>query len=129
MKPKKQNRGRWVIAGVAAVVALIAFNPETIMWANAVLLATRRPALLRDAQWSNPGSAQLFQGEFRAGTDEGKLLEWLERNRFDIDQSGRRADRFIGGLPCKERVVVTWAADSQGRLQESKAIVTEAGCL
>ena len=129
MEPKKYKRGRWVIAGVAAVVALIAFNFETIMWAAAVLLAERRPALLHDAQWSNPGSAHLFQGEFSAGTDEGKLLAWLERNRFDIDQSGRRADRLVEGLPCNERVVVTWAADSQSRLQESTVIVTEAGCL
>lgn len=129
MEPKKRHRGRWIIAGVAAVVILVALNFETIIWASAVVLAEKRPSLLRDAKWSDPTSAQLFQDEFKAGTDEANLLEWLERNRFDIDRSRRRADRLVEGLPCNERVAVTWAADSQSRLQESRAIVTEAGCL
>jgi hypothetical protein len=129
MELKKHRRGRWIIAGVAAVAALVALNFETIMWASAVLLAERRPSLLRDAQWSDPASAQLFQGEFRAGTDEEKLLVWLERNQFEIDRTARRASRLVEGLPCNERVAVTWAADGQSRLRESKAIVTEAGCL
>ena len=114
---------------MAAVVILVALNFETIIWASAVVLAEKRPSLLRDAKWSDPTSAQLFQDEFKAGTDEAGLLEWLERNRFDIDRSGRRADRLVEGLPCNERVAVTWATDSQSRLQESRAIVTEAGCL
>lgn len=129
MEPKKRHRGRWIAAGVAAVVILVVLNFETIIWASAVLLAEKRPSLLRDAKWNDPASTQLFQGEFGAGTDEANLLEWLERNRFDIDRPGRRADRLVEGLPCNERVAVTWAADSQSRLQESEAIVTEAGCL
>jgi len=129
MEPKKRHRGRYIIAGVAAVVILVALNFETIIWASAVVLAEMRPSLLRDAKWSDPTSAQLFQDEFKAGTDEASLLKWLERNRFDIDRSRRRADRLVEGLPCNERVAVTWAADSQSRLQESRVIVTEAGCL
>ena len=132
MEPKKHSRGKETIAGAAAVLALVAvvaLNFETIKFASAVLFAERRPSLLRDAQWDDPASAQLFQREFRAGADEEKLLTWLERNRFDIDQRAGRADRHVAGLPCNEQVAVTWAADGQGRLSESTVIVTEAGCL
>lgn len=129
MEPKKSHRGRWIAAGAAAVAILVALNFETVIWASAVLLAEKRPSLLRDAKWNDPASARLFQGELSAGAEEADLLEWLEQNRFDIDRLGRRADRLVGGFPCNERVAVTWAADSRSRLQGSNAIVTEAGCL
>jgi hypothetical protein len=129
MERKKHRWGRWIVAGLAVVAALVALNFETIIFASSVLLAEKRPALLRDAQWSDPASAQLFRGEFRAGTDEEKLLVWLERNHFDIDRLARRASRLVEGLPCNERVAVTWAVDGQNRLRASEVTVTEAGCL
>ena len=129
MKRRKYRRISWLVFGAAVAFILVALNFETIRFASDILSAEKRPYLLRDATWNDPDSAQRFQSEFGAGTDEVKLLGWLKRNRFDIDRSARRAVRLIESFPCHERVVVTWATDSQSRLQASKATVSENGCL
>ncbi|WP_333612572.1 hypothetical protein [Brevundimonas bullata] len=128
MKQRKPGR-RWLIVGsLACVVVLVAFNFEALMLGAAVLLGDKRPALLRDARWDDPGSAKQFNQRFLAGAEEALLLEWLKNNRFAVDPASKRAERLVESLPCGEFVEVSWRAE-EGKLLDAAATVAEAGCL
>jgi len=83
---------------------------------------------LRDARWDEPDSAKQFNKRFVAGTEEALLVDWLQNNRFAVDQTQRRADRLVESLPCGELVEVSWQA-REGKLLDAAATVAEAGCL
>ena len=128
MKQRKPGR-RWLIVGsLACVVVLVAFNFEALMLGAAVLLGDKRPALLRDARWDDPGIAKQFNQRFLSGAEEALLLEWLKNNRFAVDPASKRAERLVESLPCGEFVEVSWRAE-EGKLLDAAATVAEAGCL
>lgn len=127
---KQRNLGRrWLLAaGLAGGLALVVFNFDALMLGAAILFGDKRPALLRDARWDEPDSAKQFNQRFVAGTEEALLVDWLQDNRFAVDQTQGRADRLIESLPCGEFVDVSWQA-REGKLLDAVATVTEAGCL
>ena len=128
MKQRKLGRGWLLAAGLAGVLALVVFNFEALMFGAAVLFGDKRPVLLRDARWDDPGSAKQFNQRFVAGAEEALLLEWLKNNRFAVDPASKRAERLVESLPCGEFVEVSWRAE-EGKLLDAAATVAEAGCL
>ena len=128
MKHRKLRLRWFAAAALAGVLAFVVFNFEALMLGAAVWFGDKRPALLRDARWDDPGSAKQFNRRFSAGADEAVLLDWLQNNRFDVDQAHKRADRLVESLPCGEFVEVSWRA-GEGKLVGAAATVTEAGCL
>lgn len=125
---KVHRRTKWILLVLGALV-LVTVGTATGKLALAGLLAERRPALLRDAEWHDPASAHLFAERFPPGTAETELLAWLNDNRFAVDPRTRRATRDVGGFACNERIEVAWTADAGGRLARAAATVFEAGCL
>lgn len=117
-----------MLAVVAGVGGFAALNWQSLVFASAVAASDKRPDLLRDAEWEKPGTAIVFRQRFRRGSFESSLSEWLEANHFDIDRRARRATLRVGGVPCAENVVVSWAS-SNGKISASKAVISEAGCL
>jgi len=123
------NKPLLIVLGVAAAItaaiaAIAVADPLTL----AFLLAERRPALLRDAQWNDPGSARRFLKRFPAGTPEPDLTRWLDDKGFKTEAPGR-ATRIIGSLPCNELVRITWTRRPDGRIEDASAQISEAGCL
>jgi len=128
MAQRKLGRRWFLAAGLAGGLVLVAFNFDALILGAAVLFGDKRPALLRDARWDEPDSAKQFNQRFVAGTEEALLVDWLQNNRFAVDQTQRRADRLVESLPCGELVEVSWQA-REGKLLDAAATVAEAGCL
>jgi hypothetical protein len=128
MAQRKLGRRWFLAAGLAGGLVLVAFNLDALILGAAVLFGDKRPALLRDARWDEPDSAKQFNKRFVAGTEEALLVDWLQNNRFAVDQTQRRADRLVESLPCGELVEVSWQA-REGKLLDAAATVAEAGCL
>jgi hypothetical protein len=118
-----------LLAAVAVISLVLLFNINTILLLAAVVFSEKRPALLRDAEWNNPDTALRFNDKFAPGVPEEDLVEWLDRNRFAVDRTERRAERQIAGLPCNETIRITWKAEEPGKLRDAEATVSEAGCL
>jgi hypothetical protein len=113
----------------AALLLAIIFLADRVSLASAAVSSERRPALLADARWNDPNSAQALYRRFPVGAPSGELVYWLRKNGFTIDLSGKHAQRRIQGLPCNELVKVSWREDQQARLAQLEATVSEAGCL
>ena len=128
MAQRKLGRRWFLAAGLAGGLVLVAFSFDALILGAAVLFGDKRPALLRDARWDEPDSAKQFNQRFVAGTEEALLVDWLQNNRFAVDQTQRRADRLVESLPCGELVEVSWQA-REGKLLDAAATVAEAGCL
>jgi hypothetical protein len=129
----RSDRGE--VARFAAVVsgvflaALLIGNWRTLAVIVAILTAEQRPSLLKDASWDAPASAAHFHHRFPAGTPEGELTAWLEKNRFAVNPRDRTAGRQVNGLPCNEAIKVDWSVDADGRLARSDAVVSQIACL
>ena len=119
--------GGLAVVGVLGVLIYISW--DAIGLAVGSFSAESRPGLLSDAEWGKQGSARLFERQFHGGVPESELLSWLSENRFTIDRSATRASRRVAGLPCNERIDVSWTTDDGGRLTSATATVQEAGCL
>jgi hypothetical protein len=117
---------RWFLVAGLAVTVLVALTWDRLALGVAMALSESRPALLRDAEWGKPAPA--FHQLFKDGTPEADLLHWLDANHFEIDGRVPSASRRIRSLPCNERVRVSWAA-TNGTIRDSRAVVSEAGCL
>lgn len=120
---------RITLIACATLAALAYVERERLLFAVAVGTSETRPDLLADAKWNRPDSAAAFRQRFHAGVVERDLISWLRENRFVLDSSQRAANRRIESLPCNERITITWAADSDGKLTTADARVSEAGCL
>ncbi|MFC5372380.1 hypothetical protein ACFPIF_07455 [Brevundimonas faecalis] len=128
MRQRKLGHRWLVVAGLAGVATLVAFNFDALMIGAGSLLGDKRPVLLREARWADPASAEQFNQRFVAGTREALLVDWLQDNRFAVDPASKRAHRLVESLPCNEFVQVSWQA-REGKLLGAAATVTEAGCL
>jgi len=118
-------RTKWFIIAAVAVLLLFAFTWQQLMFATTVIPSESRPTLLRDAEWGTPVLS--FSRRFGNGTPETELLRWLADNRFEeVDKNS--ASRTVHGLPCNERVEIAWTT-LDGKIRESSAVVSEAGCL
>ena len=123
------RRGKWLLLSAAlAVVLLVAVAWQRLGFAVAVASSDSRPSLLRDAQWGKPETTVAFRQRFGRGSSEADLVQWLEANRFQVDQRARRASLKVRGVPCAEDVAVSWKAIG-GTIDASRAVVSEAGCL
>lgn len=111
--------------GALALSLLVALTWQSTLFGVAFTLAEKRPALLTEARWGTPALA--FKQRFSEGTPETELLLWLDDNNF-LDARKGRANKTIHGFPCQEQVEVLWSA-ADGIIEESSAIVSEAGCL
>jgi hypothetical protein len=129
MAVKRLRLWMWVVAIIGVVGTIVALNWQWFSLTAAFVLAERRPALLVDAQWNDPTSAQRFSNRFRPGTSEGELLAWLETNEFTVDLGAGQAARLIHSLPCNERVEINWSKTSGDTIASAEARVYEAGCL
>jgi hypothetical protein len=107
---------------------LVVSTWQSTISAGAVSASDNRPTLLRDAEWNKPETAKNFLQRFGRGSSEASLLRWLHAASFQTDQLARRATLTVTGLPCRERIAVTWNASS-GVISEASATVSEAGCL
>lgn len=116
----------FVSLGLLAV--MVAINWQDLAFAYAMATSERRPALLADADWKKPGSAA-FKRRFAAGVPERELLSWLADNRFDIDRKAHGARHLVRGLPCNEKIEISWSVTADDRLRSADALVSEAGCL
>lgn len=125
MKRRCPSRIKWFALAAVVLSLLVALTWQSIMFGIAFAFAEERPALLRDASWDAPVLA--FNQRFSVGTPETDLLRWLDDNKFEDIRKGR-ATRTIDGLPCREKVEISWTAVA-GVISESNAIVSEAGCL
>jgi hypothetical protein len=123
----RSTPSRWTIAFLVSLM-LAAFLVAAEALSFSGLLPEKRPALLEDAQWKDPGSAKAFRGRFPAGSEERDLVSWLKENRFDLDRQTRRASRYVSGFPCRERLDIKWSAGPDHRLRSADATVFEAGC-
>ncbi len=122
-------RRGWLWAGLILIVGFAAVNWERTALFFAMVLAERRPALLRDAAWNDPASAGAFNERFPPGTPEGLLIAWLEENNFTINRPMGHAGRLIQGFPCNESIQVDWTAAVAGKIDRAEVRVSEAGCL
>lgn len=113
---------------VALAAAFVVLNLRWLSLSTASLFAEKRPALLQDARWNEPSSAQKFQKRFRPGVPERELIEWLRQNAFVAGPWGH-ASKLIHSLPCSEVVNVDWTSSPAGQLRQATAQVSEAGCL
>lgn len=118
----------WLLSGIFVLVVVLALTWQRLALGLAFASAERRPSLLKDAQWKKPDSASAFRIRFPSGSQEADLLQWLAANHFKIDGRAQNASRIIHSLPCNERVEVTWAA-SDGIIRDTRAVVSESGCL
>ena len=119
---------KWLLAAVVALLLVLALNWEGLALGLAAATAEHRPSLLDDAQWNQPQSASAFRHRFGNRSSEVDLLQWLSANHFKIDRGAGRAGRVVNGVPCTERIGVTWTA-TNGTISQSNAVVSEAGCL
>ncbi len=115
---------KWLLLAGLTIVMVASLFGQKLIFASAVASSESRPALLRDAEWGKLSPS--FKARFRSGTPETELQEWLEANHFVVRKNS--ATRRIERLPCNEQIAVTWSA-AKGIIQESSAVVTEAGCL
>lgn len=115
---------KWLLLAGLTIVMVASLFGQKLIFASAVASSESRPALLRDAEWGKPSPS--FRVRFSGGTPETKLQEWLAANHFVVSKNS--ATRRIERLPCNEQIAVTWSA-AKGIIQESSAVVTEAGCL
>lgn len=122
------QHGKWALIAIAALMLLLALSSEPLALGLAAATAEHRPSLLDDAQWDQPVSALAFRHRFSNGSSEAELLRWLSANHFRIDPAMRHADRVVNGVPCAERIEVAWTAANR-RISESRAVVSDAGCL
>jgi hypothetical protein len=123
-------RLRWIGIGVVLMLAaLVVLNWQSLVLTAAILTAERRPALLSDAEEGIPGSARKFAAQFKRGTSEASLLDWLNENRFTIDRAADRANRLVKSLPCNEALEIQWSRTPAGVIESASAQVHEAGCL
>lgn len=130
MAVKISSPGKWGFAALTIVLVVVAaLNFQWIMLTAGFATAEGRPALLSDAEWGKPASARKFANRFAPGVAQSDLLEWLDANRFAVDQANKNASRKIGSLPCAEDVRITWATDPRGNLKAANAQVSEGGCL
>jgi hypothetical protein len=128
VKLSLSRRSIWLLSGILVLVVVGTLTWQRLALGLAFASAERRPSLLIDAQWKKPASAAAFRHRFPSGSQEADLLQWLAANHFKIDERAQSASRTVHSLPCNERVEVTWAA-SNGTIRDSRAVVSEAGCL
>jgi hypothetical protein len=123
------RRRKWFLLTVAlALVLLVAVAWQRLALAVAITSSDTRPSLLHDAQWGKPETATAFQERFGHGRSEADLLQWLGANHFQVDRRTHRASLRVSGAPCAEEVAVSWRA-TDGTIDASRAVVSEAGCL
>lgn len=92
-------------------------------------MAEKPPELLMDFQWPDRMQSEQFSKRFRQGTPEGELLDWLEKNEFELaDRHGVAARRYSSGV-CDYEFEVSWNAASEILLEDAIAVVTGYGCL
>jgi hypothetical protein len=123
-----------VVAVVAAVLVgatglFVVANWNSFALGSAIVLSPKRPALLRDASWDDPSSAQGFNARFAPGASEAELLDWLRENNFRIYPEQGRAALHVQSLPCNEGIQISWTSNSERMLVMASATVREAGCL
>ena len=128
MRLTVSRRSSWFIAATLALALVLALTWQRVALGLVFVSADRRPTLLSDAEWDKPTSASGFQHRFGKGSSEADLLQWLSANQFKIDRTSRRASRIVSGMPCGERIAVTWATEN-GTINGSSVLVSEAGCL
>jgi hypothetical protein len=121
-------RSKWFLLAALALMLLVALTWNRLALAIGFASSETRPALLNDAEWGKPDTALAFRHRFGNGSSEAELVRWLAANHFEIDGGAHRASRTVHGLPCNEDVAVSWTA-TNGTIRESKAVVSEAGCL
>lgn len=112
-----------------AVTVLIAANWPKVTVTSAIVSSERRPALLNDASWNDPASAERFYGRFGNNPSDEELVSWLEQNGFNVDRDARIARKRVQSLPCNENIEVTWSLSATGSMTELGAIISEGGCL
>lgn len=112
-----------------AVTILIAANWPTVAVTSAVASSERRPALLNDASWNDPESAERFYDRFGNNPSDDELVSWLEQNGFDIDRDAQVARKRVQSLPCNENIEVAWSLSATGSVTELNAIISAGGCL
>lgn len=112
-----------------AVTILIAANWPSVAVTSAIASSERRPALLNEASWNDPASAERFYGRFGNNPSDEELVSWLEQNSFDIDRDARVARKHVQSLPCNEYIEVAWSLSETGSMTELNAIISESGCL
>jgi hypothetical protein len=122
------RRSKWLLLTVVVAVTLLALTWNSLALGLGFASSETRPALLSDVAWGKPETAAAFHQRFGNGNYEADLLRWLRANHFEIDGGAHRASLKVHGLPCNEDIAVTWTA-ANGILHESRAIVSEAGCL
>jgi hypothetical protein len=113
-----------LVATLALTLILLALMWQRLAFAS----AEQRPALLEDGECKSRQAHWLSDSRFGTGSSEADLLRWLTANQFEIDQKTHRAGRMVRGMPCEEKVAVTWAA-ANGIISASSAVISEAGCL
>lgn len=123
-----RRRGKWFLLAFVVLALLVALTWDRLALAIAFATSEHRPAQLEDAEWGKPETAAAFRKRFGKGTSEAALLDWLAANRFEIDRPSHRARLMVHGVPCSERVAVSWEAIA-GTIRDSQAVVSEAGCL
>jgi|SRR6185312_6557969 len=129
MELRVSRRSKWLLLTVVLTLLLfIAVAWQRIALALAVASSDARPLLLQDAEWDKPATASLFQHRFGHGASEADLVQWLEANRFEVDRPAHHASLRVNGMPCAENVTVSWIA-TDGTIDASRALVSEAGCL
>jgi hypothetical protein len=111
-----------------ALVLIVLVNLETIGLSAAIVMAERRPALLRDASWNDAMSAQGFRSRFGRGAPEADLVTWLQSNGFSVDRPHGQAIRTIKAMPCNEVARIQWTRRANGTIDSASAILSEAGC-
>jgi hypothetical protein len=124
-----KSDGQSACLGLATFAIVVIANWQWVALTVAFVIAERRPALLKDAQWGQPTSDMSFRARFRRGVPERELTAWLGTNKFQIDPAHHEATRTISSLPCNELVKVVWQGDQLGRIEMANAEVSEAGCL
>lgn len=129
---KRSNKGGHAIA-IAVLVTCLGIL-VAVFWTNinfgvAVLLAERRPELLRDAGWEDPASAQSFLARFPIGSPASELVKWLQANKFEFDKTESKASLYVRGFPCNEIINIAWSSDAAGNLTRREAFLPPGGCL
>jgi hypothetical protein len=127
--PARKTRRTWLALAAGALVLIVLVNLETVGLSAAIVMAERRPALLRDARWNDPMSAQKFRSRFGRGAPEADLVTWLQSNGFSVDRPHGQAIRTIESLPCNEVARIKWVRRANGTIDGASAILSEAGCL
>jgi hypothetical protein len=125
MKSAFSFRAKWLIFGAIALVFFVAVFWQHLLFAVALAFAESRPTLLKDADIDQPSSS--FNERFGRGSSEKDLVRWLTDNDFELGATGS-ASRTVRSLPCNETIEVSWTSDG-GRIEDSRAIVSQDGCL